>query len=290
MTALADELARMRDAGKTIEAWRLFELERYRRLIAQAERQVTDYSRYAGGLISARQEELAGLGIQHAAAAIRQSFLSSGGRVGGFFDILPVEAIENMIGFAGDGRPLGALLRAGWPDAVDGLTQALINGTALGRNPRDVARDMRDGLSQGLDRMLTIARSEQLRAYREATRSQYQASGLVQSYKRIAAFDACMACIALDGETYDVDVLLEVHPNDRCGMIPVVEGLPEIEYESAADRFAQLPEDEQRERMGDGAYDLWTSGQVSLSDFAVHTESDDWGPSIHTATLAELGG
>jgi hypothetical protein len=289
MTALADELARMRDAGKTIEAWRLFELERYRRLLAQAERQVTDYSRYAGGLISARQEELAGLGIQHAAEAIRQSFLSTGGRVGGFFDILPVEAIENMIGFAGDGRPLGALLRAGWPDAVDGLTQALINGTALGRNPRDVARDMRDGLSQGLDRMLTIARTEQLRAYREAARSQYQASGLVQSYKRIAAFDACMACIALDGETYDVDVLLEVHPNDRCGMIPVVEGLPEIEYESAADRFAQLPEDEQRERMGDGAYELWASGQVSLSDFAVHTESDDWGLSIHTATLAELG-
>jgi len=290
ITALADELARMRDAGKSIEAWRLFELERYRSLLGQAEQQIGRYSSYAGKLISARQEELAGLGIQHATEAIRQSFLSAGGRVGGFFDILPVEAIENLIGFAGDGRPLGTLLRMGWPDAVDGLTQALINGTALGRNPRDVASDMRDGLSQGLDRMLTIARTEQLRAYREAARSQYQASGLVNSYKRIAALDACMACIALDGETYDVEELLEVHPNDRCGMIPVVEGLPEIEYESAADRFAELPEDEQRERMGDGAYDLWNSGQISLSDFAVHSESADWGPSIQTATLADLGG
>jgi hypothetical protein len=138
--------------------------------------------------------------------------------------------------------------------------------------------------------MLTIARTEQLRAYREAARSQYQESGLVKSYKRIAALDACMACIALDGETYDVEELLEVHPNDRCGMIPVVEGLPEIQYESAADRFAELPEDEQRERMGDGAYDLWNSGQISLNDFAVHSESDDWGPSIQTATLADLGG
>ena len=290
MTALAEELARMRDAGKSIEAWRLFELERYRTLLGQAERQVNAYSRDAGGLITSRQEELAGLGIQHAAEAIRTSFLSSGGRVGGFFDILPVEAIEQMIGIAGDGTPLERLLRASWPDAVDGLTQALIDGTALGRNPRDVARMMRDGLSQGLDRMLTIARTEQLRAYREAARAQYQVSGLVKSYKRIAAFDACMACTALDGEVYDVEELLEVHPNDRCAMVPQVEGLPEIQYQSAADRFLELPEEEQRARMGDGAFELFSAGQISLSDFAVHSESTDWGPSIRTATLAELGG
>jgi hypothetical protein len=73
-------------------------------------------------------------------------------------------------------------------------------------------------------------------------------------------------------------------------MIPVVEGLPEIEYQTGADRFAELPEDEQRARMGDGAYELYAAGQIGLSDFAVHSESADWGPSIRTATLADLQG
>ena len=288
MTALAEELARMRDAGKSIEAWRLFELERYRTLLSQAESQVVGYSRYAGKLIAGRQEELAGLGIEHAAEAIRMSYLGAGGRVGSYFNVLPVDAIEQMIGFAGDGSPLNALLRGSWPDAVDGLTQALVDGTALGRNPREVAREMRDGLSQGLDRMLTIARTEQLRTYREAARSQYQESGLVHSYKRLAALDACIACTALDGEAYDVGEELEVHPNCRCASVPIVEGLPEIEYQTGADRFAELSEDEQRSRMGDGAYELYAAGQIGLSDFAVHSESADWGPSIRTATLADL--
>lgn len=290
ITALAEELAQMRDAGKSIEAWRVYRLERYQTLLTQAERQIAGYSGYAGKLIAGRQLELAGLGIEHAAEAIRMYQLDAGGRIGAYFNVLPIEAVENLIGFAGDGSPLNTLLRASWPDAADALTQALIDGTALGRNPRDVARDMRDGLSTGLDRMLTIARTEELRTYREAARSQYLESGLVTSYKRIAAFDACMACIAMDGEVSDVEDLLEVHPNDRCSMIPIVEGLPEIQYQSAADRFLELPEDEQRARMGDGAFELFSAGQISMSDFAVHSESADWGPSIHTATLAELGG
>jgi SPP1 gp7 family putative phage head morphogenesis protein len=290
MTVLAEELAHLRDAGKSIEAWRLFELERYRALLSQAEQQITGYSRYAGKLITGRQEELAGLGIEHAAQAIRLSYLEGGGQIGAYFNILPVEAVEQMIGFAGDGSPLNTLLRASWPDAADGLTQALIDGTALGRNPRDVAKDMVDGLSQGLDRMLTIARTEQLRTYREASRSQYQESGLVNSYKRIAASDSCIACLALDGEVYPVDEPLEIHPNDRCGMIPVVEGLPEIQYPTGEERFAELSEDEQRSMMGAEAYDLYANGQVSLRDFAVHSESADWGPSIRTATLADLTG
>ena len=290
MTALAEQLAHMRDAGKSIEAWRLFELERYRTLLGQAERQIAGYSSYAGKLITGRQEELAGLGIEHAAEAIRMYQLDAAGQIGAYFNVLPVDAIEQMIGFAGDGSPLNTLLRASWPDAVDGLTQALVDGTALGRNPREVAREMRDGLSQGLDRMLTIARTEQLRTYREAARSQYQESGLVNSYKRIAALDACIACLALDGEVYPVDEMLEIHPNDRCSSVPIVEGLPEIEYETGADRFAELPEDEQRSMMGNEAYQLYADGQVSLSDFAVHSESADWGPSIRTATLADLQG
>jgi SPP1 gp7 family putative phage head morphogenesis protein len=290
LVALAEELAHLRDAGKSIEAWRLFEVDRYRTLLAQAEGRIAEYSRYAGKLITGRQEELAGLGIEHAAEAIRLSYLDAGGRVGAYFNILPVEAVENLIGFAADGSPLNSLLRASWPDAVDGLTQALINGTALGRNPRDVAKDMVDGLSHGLDRMLTIARTEQLRTYREASRSQYQESGLVNSYKRIAASDACLACLAMDGEVYPSDEPLEIHPNDRCGMIPVVEGLPEIQYETGAERFAAMSEDDQRAMMGSEAYDLYASGQVSLSDFAVHSESAEWGPSIRTATLADLTG
>lgn len=290
ISALAEELAHMRDAGKSIKPWRVYELERYRTLLGQAERQITGYSRYADKLITGRQGELAGLGIEHAAEAIRLSYLGGGGRIGAYFNILPIEAIENLIGFAGDGRPLSSLLKAGWPDAADALTQALINGTALGRNPRDVAREMRDGLSQGLDRMLTIARTEELRAYREASRSQYQESGLVNSYKRIVANDACIACFALDGEIYPVDEPLEEHPNCRCSMIPVVEGLPEIEFKTGAERFAELSEDEQRSMMGDEAYELYADGQVSLSDFAVHSVSDDWGPSIRAATLADLTG
>src|SRR5690606_14899995 len=119
---------------------------------------------------------LARLGVAHAENAITVQGVTAG------FNRLPVEAVELMAGLAGNGSPLRQLLAQSWPLAADGLTNELVTGMALGYNPRKVARLMAQGATGSLDRMMVIARTEQLRVYRTANVSSYRASGVVTSY------------------------------------------------------------------------------------------------------------
>lgn len=218
--ALATQVAEMRDAGETIMAWRLAELERYRDLLGAVQRQLGQFGTSVLPFIREEQRHLAALGVLHSAQGIRGAMVDAGLEIPLQFNIVPTAVVETMVGMAGPGfdAPLAQLLRAAWPDAVDGLTNALVRGIAVGDSPRVVARAMADGMTDGLDRMMTIARTEMLRTYREASRLEYEQSGVVTGYRRIAAHDAdtCLACIALDGEEYETSELMEIHPNDRC--------------------------------------------------------------------------
>lgn len=292
ISMLARELADLQARGEVVELWRLTRIDRYRALLAEARFEFGRYADYADDLIAGRQLALGEQGIAHATQAIRMSYIQAGRGVGIFFDELPVAAIENMIGLAGNGSPLRRLLMEAWPDGADGMTRALIEGTALGMNPRDVARQMRSGLSHGLDRVLNIARTEQLRVYREASRMAYQASGLVSGYRRLAAHDerVCPACIALDGQIYDTDELMELHPSDRCAMVPIVAGLPQLQWQAGDAWLSEQPEEVQRSILGPGRFDLYSSGQVSLDAFASTSEHPEWGPTVRVTPIEELTG
>jgi hypothetical protein len=157
-----------------------------------------------------------------------------------------------------------------------------------------VARRMvADGLSQGLNHILLVARDQKIRAYREASRQQYERSGVVQKYRRIAAKNTrtCMACIALDGTVWKTSELMPLHPQDRCAMIPIVDGFKPVESdENAREWFRDQPEDVQREMMGPGKFEAWQDRKFRLNQLATVRENRTWGPGAQVTTLGDLLG
>lgn len=265
--------------------------QRSQALLKLARVEFDKYKDFAGTLIEGRQNEMARAGIDLAGRAIRAIGIEAGVRIN--FDILPVRAVENMIGLAGDGSPLTTLLESSFGAGVDGMFSELIKATAIGRNPRETAQIMvRDGFSQSLNRMLNIARTEQLRVYRESSRMAYQASGVVGSYRRLATRDArtCVGCLMSDGQEYQLDQPLDEHPQGRCTLIPNVNGLPPVNWTKGPDWFLQQSPATQRSIMGPGKYDAWQAGQFNLDQLVSVRRNDTWGDSVQPTPLRDLVG
>lgn len=286
---LAQEVYAMRQAGDKIDRATLYRLERYRRLLRQMQETiVTRYAPYVADEVTAQQRRLLGRGINDASAAIQAVQAERG--VGATFDRLPVEAVERMVGLTGDGSPLMDVLRDAYPDAVNAATNVLIDATARGINPRETAdRMMQAAGGTALNRALVIARTEQLRVYREASRAQYMESGLVRGFRRLATHDSrtCPACLALEGEYYDVASPLRVHPQCRCAMIPVVKGYRELRFEYGEPWLRSQPEEVQKSILGKGGYEAWRHG-VPLSRFASITPNQTWGDTVRVTPIQDL--
>jgi SPP1 gp7 family putative phage head morphogenesis protein len=283
--ALAQDAADLRGSGGVPSADSVFRLGRFEALIAQIDSELRAYTNEAENLIADGQLNIGLLGLEQAGASINSA---AGIQVS--FAALPVEAIENMVALAGDGSPLRTLLEASWPDAVEGLTKALIEGTALGRNPRVVARQMADGMAHSLNRMLNIARTEQLRVYREATRQQYIRSGVVEGFRRLATHDSrvCPACLMADGERYELDEQLREHPQGRCTLVPIIIGVDNPTWQLGPDWFRAQPPDTQRDILGPGRYAAWQDGAFDLDQLVSVRENETWGASVQPTPLKEL--
>jgi hypothetical protein len=291
IAALAYEVNEIRVAGGIVSTWKLAEMDRYRELLRQTRIEMTNYIAWAEGQVAAAQLQWGILGRQMALDSILSAY---GGGVIPNFATLPIEAIQAMVGLAGDGSPLLQLLMNSWPDAVDGLTEALLKAVAQGINPRDTAKAMADGLADGLNRMLVIARTEQIRAFRESAYQQYVASGVVEGFYRISAHDdrVCAACLFAEGEFYPLDSgeRLDDHPQGRCAMVPKVKGMPAVEFQLGKDWFKEQDEETQRNIIGDAKWDAWQDGKFELEDLVTKTQDDTWGGSVKPTPLSELVG
>lgn len=286
MAALAFEIDSMRQRGEEISQARLFRLARFRSLLDQVRDEVGQYNDWATGLIMARQLSWLELGIDNSAEAIRATGVRTA------FDMLPVSQVQYMAGMVRDGTPLGELLkRRSLTGASDGLGEALVRAIGLGWNPRKTARAMRDGLAQGMQKALVIARSEQMRVYREASRQQYIRSGVVTGYKRIAArqLRTCLACLFSDGRVYRLEQSFEDHPSGRCSLVPITIGMPDLAWKTGREWFGELSPDRQAAMMGARLHSAWKTGKVTFDDIIRTHRSDVWGNHLRPATLGELG-
>lgn len=285
MDALALEMVQIKRDGGTVSREMLINQQRYRDLMAQVQVELRVYSDYAERTIEDRQRQMARLGIYHGEQAIRAGGIQAG------FNRLPIEAVEHMVGFTGANTPLGQLIAGTWPAASDGITQALIDGVALGLNPRDTARNMARASTASLDRMMTIARTEQLRTYRTANLESYRASGVVSGYKRLAAHDrrTCAACIMSEGTFYDLNEdLMPTHPNCRCTLVPVVQGFPEPKWLGGQEWFEQQDQETQVSILGKERYYRWQNGNFDLGELVTVKRNVTWGDSLQVTPLKEL--
>lgn len=281
----ADAIAARKAAGLPVTEYAYTKLDTWKDLQRQIIAEGRKYENYATATIKAEQ-----LTYLETGAAAAQSAITAELGTGYAFNKLNTAALENMVGITADGSPLFDVLqkRALSPDMVEGLVNKLNEAIALGYNPRKTAAMMAEGLAAGLDKALVIARTEQLRAYRTASQEQYKESGVVSQYQRHAAASerTCLECIALDGKIYSTDVDFETHPQCRCFMTPIIDGVNPPGAKTLT-WFENQPEAKQREIMGNSRYELYKAG-TPLDAFVKVTNDPTWGNTISAVPLAEL--
>lgn len=288
LDALTLEL--QRDGGR-VTMGQLQRNRRYRALMGQADDELRKYRRFVEGRIVDRQQALLNAAISHSQAAV--SAVATEAELLVQFNRLPVSAVENMVGLTGDGNPVRDILADASRDGPEGLTQELVDGIALGRNPVETARRaLRLGLAISFTRMATIARTETLRVYRQTTLESYQRSNVVVGYRRLAARDrrTCIGCLFADGRFYRLDQPFDEHPAGRCAMVPVLRSVPPVQFETGQEWFKRQPESTQRAMLGPSRLDLWQRGEVSLDDLVTRRWDDTWGGALVPAPVRSLRG
>lgn len=281
--ALAARLAREKELGIMPTKGALYRMNRYAELQAQMAQEMKAYNAWAEARVEAARHDMAGMGVSHA----DRLALASGLRAS--LDKLPKANVEQMVAQLQRDAPLGQLLLAAYGDAADEVANRLLQGIALGQSPRATAEAASDALGIQLDRALTIARTETLRAYREPQLQRFEQLGILE-YKRIATHDdlTCIGCLVEDGEVYSTPDGFDAHPNCRCTAVPIVPGVEAPEWQSSEEWFNSLSESDRLAMMGPGRYELYSTGQVGWSDLSARTWNDTWGGAVGPTNVSDL--
>ncbi len=302
LAALEDRLAQREAEGKPLADAALAMRDRLESLITQTGVQLRDLSQDGVDIVSNAQRDGMNIANEQTEDLL---YAATGDRNAAElairFDRLPTETIEAFVGLSSDGSPLAVLFDDIAQAVPDALRFTLSSGLAQGRNPRAVARDMMTLATLPRRRAETIARTEMLRASREAQRRLYEASPAVTGYERVATQDArvCLACLALSGTFHKTSEILPSHPNCRCVMVPKTPSLAEITGDpsipdlrpssvTSEDIIKGLTKDELIGIMGPKRFQLWREGTPLVNMVGV-VENPKWGPTTKILPLKDIG-
>jgi SPP1 gp7 family putative phage head morphogenesis protein len=297
---LARRYYETRAAGQAINAdtW-LAQFSRLQTLRAQVEGEINRFAQYAGSEIRMQQWEAVQAASVHTEQMIALQ-LPPGVQVG--FNRLPREALQNLVGFLQDGSPLLDLLNELGIEAGKAISDALIQGLALGLGPRQIALQSRKALGGNLARALRIARTETLRAYREATYQTYQANrDLIGGWVWKSARNqrTCAACWAMDGTEHSIDERLDDHVNGRCFSVPKTKTWKELGFDieetryrtkdTGIEAFEKLSEPEQLRVLGPAKFAAYKAGEFKLPDLVGRQFDRHWGNMRYEKSLVQIG-
>jgi SPP1 gp7 family putative phage head morphogenesis protein len=270
------EAARLR--GDEISSGWLYERDRLASLKREVAAEMSRFSQGAARVIAAEQITAARLGFSDSRTLVAAALDDASLTVSARFGALNRTAVESLAGFASDGSPLESLLNEAGRRAGERARLELISGIAQGSGADVIARRVRDAFGGGLSRSLTIARTETLRAYREAARETYRAAGDVLTgwvWTASLSRRTCAMCLAMHGTVFTVDDRLESHPNCRCVQVPLAG------YDNAPPSGEQWlgaqAEEIQRQVLGDAKFELFKSGRLSLADLVGERRDRRWG-------------
>jgi len=144
--------------------------------------------------------------------ALIRAAMGGGGKAAGIISlaVLPDDAIEAVVGFTSNGTPLNTLLRERsnrtWQDA----SSTLVDGVALGHGPTQIANRLDTQLSTLHWQNLRLARTETMRAYREAQRvNMLQNSEVIAGWRWSSAADnrSCIICLGQHGKVFPLKMV-----------------------------------------------------------------------------------
>jgi len=258
-------------------------LGRYQSLLEQAHAEFDRFAYNAASMIAADQRLAYQLADDVVAATLNAV---------GAYDVLPTSAVRRFVEFTADPQaPLVKLIKKSWPEAADAMTRVITTAIGTGKGPAKLAGEMMREFGVGLDRALTISRTEVLRAYRHGQQDSYRESEVVVAYKRLSAHDSrvCLGCLFQDGERFDEYQDFDAHPNCRCALVPVIDGIGAPTWKAGADWFMDQPVEKQREMLGHGRWNLWASGEVTdLKDFSMRKVDSEWGGAFVPRPIRDL--
>lgn len=215
------------------------------------------------------------------------------------FRTLNPASFDRLVGNASNGKPLSNLLLRIAPKAKRQAERVLTRGMAQGLNPREVGRQLRDVTGQTLTRTQTIARTEMIRANREASLDAFRQSQVTNGWYWHAQLDqrTCFACAMMSGTAHTNAEHLDGHPNCRCDMIPKTltweelgfTGVPDSSYRPPLGEkwFDGLTEAQQRGMLGPTKYDALKNGELAKRDLIARPRSKEWGTMRRNASFKE---
>ena len=258
-------------------------LAQYKNLINALESELTKYSAYV-------EVEIRNTSMASVEMAVKQteSFLKAAGYA--MPRSLPTNAIYSMLGFLQEDSPLWERLGKLAGTNAQKVADALLEGIAFGYNPAKTAKMFENLMGGGLTDAMRMTRTAQAYASREASRAMYLANEDVVTgwywYSNLDS-DTCMACVAENGTFHTNDESMDSHYNCRCTSIPAVKGYDD-KVRTGADWFGNLSEKEQRDMMGNSAFDAWKDGKFDLADMATRRHDDVYGEMLSRTPLQDL--
>ena len=206
------------------------------------------------------------------------------------------EAFEHWVTALRPGSPLADVLDRYDAAIQQSIRQRMTEGIGSGRNNRTIVQAIRADV--GVDAMtpfiVTLARTETMRAYRGASAGQFEQlrkRGVVSGYVWLAELSprTCLACIARHG-TFFTEPPDDFHPRCRCVLRPVTDAVAGGRWrgETGPAWFAKQPEHVQRAMMvSPQRYEMYRDG-MPLSAMVGTRHSETWGDSMRIRGIGEL--
>lgn len=276
--ALVKRIEQARAAGQYVSPAWAFQLDRYLTLQRQINEEIGRISREVESITIKQQAAAVSQSVSDASKLATMAAENAGVSVS--FATLPKSATESIAGFLADGSPLSKLTSRLPGQAAAAIADALTDGITMGWGAEKTARRMRDALGGNMNRALNIARTETMRAYREANyRTINQNRDILQGWVWVASFSrrTCASCIAMAGTVHPMEERMESHPRCRCSQAPLLRGQA-VEFQKGEEWFAEQPEEIQRAILGSNiATQSYRDGKVTLTDFVGRQNSPEWG-------------
>jgi hypothetical protein len=270
-------VAEIEKAGGTLTPGQVARMERYTQLVTQAAEELRDYQ----AITKAEIEAVSRFGIAQGVTDARNlmSVAATGTpQIAGAFNVLPKGAIEQLLGFLSPDGPLYARLSLLAPTTVEGVSKAILDGVAMGSNPRVIAREIANAFGMGLTDSMRMTRTVQLYSYRESNRATYMANAeILEGWVWHADLSprTCMSCLANHGKVFPLEARLNDHHNGRCAALPLLNGQENpVEAGTAEKWFNDQGKATQQQMMGKGKYEAWKGGKFGFGQLTTDSKPD----------------
>lgn len=277
-----------REAGETVGVSWIYRERRLATLLDQVKQQIERFGQTAARITEREQRAAIRIAAEQADDVFR---VMSGASPLNLGSTLPSRVVEDAVGMMGDGSPILNYYRETLaPKVAEMIRTEVIKAAATGTDFETIAsRLLRTG-EITRSRALMVARTEVNRVRREAARQQFKESGVATGWEWVASksIRTCPACLWMDGQIFKLEDPFPQHPNCRCTMIPVIDGVDRPPRTLGRDWFEKLTDEEKEKILGIEAAAAYKRGEVTLGDFRGWRNSKEFGRSIYTRSLASI--